>query len=115
MISLCAPTYDPNGHLILPHVRASNAYQASRRGSVTATLDGDVSVFDGGYSVGDETLSVTWSRPTPAQIQQLKYLIAYYVELVCSVESGCYRARANFTLNLSTLTLSLRLLRRLDA
>lgn len=115
MISLCAPTYDPNGHLILPHVRASNPYQASRRGSVTATLDGNVSVFDGGYVVGDETLSVTWTRPTPSQLVQLKYLVAYYVELICSVESGCYRVRASFSLNLSTLTLSLRLLRRLDA
>ena len=114
MISITAPTYDPSGWLCLPHVRPSNPYQAARRGSVTATLDGGVSVYDTGYSVADQTLSATWTSPTREQIILLQYLVAYYAELVVCVESGAFMARCSFALNKSTLTLSMRLLRRLD-
>ncbi len=113
MIAIAAPTFDPNGHLVL-HVHPSNPYQASRRGSVTATLDGSVWPYDMGYSVGDQTISATWGNPTRAQMITLRYLIAYYAELIVSLETGCFFARCSFVLNKSTLILTMRLLRRLD-
>jgi hypothetical protein len=113
MIGLSAPTYDPNGHLILP-TGISNPYGASRRGDVTATLDGGVSVYDGGYSIADTTLSATLQRPTKAQLIALQYLIAYYPEINVCCEPGAFAARLSFSLSKSSLTLSMRLIRRLD-
>lgn len=114
MIGLCAPTYDPAGHLVLP-IRADGAYQARRRGSVTATLDGEVATYDGGFAVGDATVTATWPRPTPAELETLRYLIALYPELIASLESGCYAVRAELATRRTDASLSLRLIRRLDA
>lgn len=114
MIGISAPSYDPAGHLVLP-VRAAGAYQARRRGSVTQTLDGGVSVYDGGYSDGDTTVAASWSGATPAQLATLRYLIAFYAELYVCIESGVFAARAEFAHRGNVATLSLRLLRRLDA
>jgi hypothetical protein len=113
MIGLSTPTYDPSGHLVLP-VQVSNPYGATRRGAVTATLDGGVSVYDGGYSIADTTLSATLQSPTKAQLAALQYLIAYYPEINVCCESGAFAARLSFALSKSTLTLSMRLIRRLD-
>jgi hypothetical protein len=114
MISLSAPTYDPNGHLRLP-CRGSNPYQGQRRGSVTATLDGGVSVYDTGYSIADQTLTATMTAPTKAQLVSLQYLVAYYGEIVLCCETGAYRALLSFAVSKNTLSISLRLLSRLDA
>lgn len=114
MIALSTPTYDPNGYLLLERVRPTNAYQAARRGSVTATLDGESSVYDTGYSTSDQTITASWNHPTREQLIQIRYLVAYYAELILSTESGCYVARVSFALNKGTATLSMRLLRRLD-
>jgi hypothetical protein len=96
-------------------VQALNPYSASRRGSVTATLDGGVSVYDGGYSIADTTLTATLKNPTRAQLVALQYLIAYYPEIVLCCELGAFVCRASTSISRETLTLSLRLLRRLDA
>jgi hypothetical protein len=114
VIALCAPTYDPSGHLVLA-VHPSNLHQANRRGSVTATLSGEVSVYDAGFSFADQTLSASWSNPTREQMITLTYLIAYYAELVICVETGVFAARASVAQSKNTATLTLRLLRRLDA
>lgn len=114
MIALSAPTYDPSGHLILP-AQIANPFGATRRGSVTATLDGDVSVYDGGYSLADTTLSATLTKPTRAQLVALQYIVAYYPEIYLCCATGAFVCRVSFTLSRASLTLSLRLLRRLDA
>jgi hypothetical protein len=113
VISLSAPTYDPAGVLPL-RIRAKNAYQGTRRGTVTATLDGGVSVYDAGYSVADKTLAATLTNPHRAQLVTLEYLIAYYSELILCCETGAYAVRVGFAASASVVTLSLRLLRRLD-
>jgi hypothetical protein len=113
MISLSATSYDPVGHLRL-RARARDAYQAQRRGSVTATLDGGSAVYDTGYAVSDTNLTVFYRRPTLAQITTIHYLVAYYPEVILCCESGAFAARAQYAVNNDTLTLQLRLLRRLD-
>lgn len=114
MISLSATTFDIAGLLNLP-ARASDAYQAQRRGSVTATLDGESAVYDTGYSVSDTTLNVSHRHPTAAQITTLTYLVAYYAEVILCCESGAFAARPQFVVRGDILSLQLRLLRRLDA
>jgi hypothetical protein len=114
VISLSAPTFDIAGHLVLK-AHAQTPFSAERRGSVTATLDGESAVYDTGYSVSDTTLVVSYRHPTPAQITTLHYLVSHYPALTLSCVSGCYSARASFTVRGSTLSLQLRLLSRLDA
>jgi hypothetical protein len=113
MISLSATSFDLSGHLRL-RARARDAYQGQRRGSVTATLDGDSAVYDTGYAVSDTTLAVAYRRPTLAQITTLHYLVAYYPELILCCEAGAFAARVQYAVNNDTLNLQLRLLRRLD-
>lgn len=114
MIALHAPTFDLNGVVTLPDAYPSNLYEARRRGTVTATLDGGVSVYDTGLSVADQTLRVEIRRPTQALLIQLRYLVAYYPQLRLCCETGAYDARVEFALSDDTLILQLRLLRRLD-
>jgi hypothetical protein len=45
----------------------------------------------------------------------LQYLVAYYGEIVLCCETGAYRALLSFAVSKETLSLSLRLLSRLDA
>lgn len=115
MIFLTAPTYDPAGYMLLLGTRVESVWQGARRGSVTATLDGSVSVYDSGYSIGDQTLSATIRNPTRNQLVTLQYLVAYYAELVLCVEAGAYTCRMSFSYSNGVATLTLRLLSRLDA
>jgi len=113
MIGLSTPTYDISGAFILP-ARASNPYQGQRRGTVTATLDGGISVYDTGYSVGDQTLTATILYPTISLLDRLRYLVAYYGQIQVACESGLFLAIPSFALNAHMLTLNFRLIRRLD-
>ncbi len=118
MIGLSTLSYDPNG-VVLLNARISNPYSAQRRGSVTATLDGGVSVYDTGYSEADQTLSATVRNPSRALLVQLKYLVAYYGQLLMTCDLGAFRAILETSVNdnavTSTLTLTMRVVARVDA
>lgn len=113
MIGLSTATYDPAGVLLL-RARPKNPFFGQRRTTVTATLDGGVSVYDGGYSIADQTLNVTLKRPTKSVMSALQYLAAYYSQLTLCCESGVFSAAMSFTLGGDTLTINLRLTGRLD-
>lgn len=113
MIGLSAPDFDVNGSVVVP-TRFQNPYQGERRGTVTATLDGGVSVYDGGFTVADQTLSAKLNSPPLALLQSLHYLVSLYGQLVVTCESGCYRAVVTFAVNNNTLVLSARIVARLD-
>lgn len=114
MISLSAPTYDIGGTVLLPWARVKNPYDTQRRGSVTATLDGGVSVYDTGFSEADQTLRAEVRNPSKALLVTLRYLIAYYAQLILCCETGCYSAVASFSASGDTLNLQLRVIARLD-
>lgn len=113
MIAFSAPTYDLVGRIVLP-TRFTDEYQARRRGSVTATLDGGSAVYDTGYSITDQTWTATLKHPKLVQLTTLRYLISYYAELVLCCESGAYIARIEMALKSDTLAISARPLSRLD-
>ncbi|MER2528073.1 MAG: hypothetical protein ABTR07_09115 [Candidatus Competibacter denitrificans] len=114
MIALASPTCDPNGYVVLP-TRPLNPYDTERRGTITATLDGGVSVYDAGYSLSDQTLRAEIKRPEKALLLTLRYLISHYAQLVMHCETGCYMAVVSMSMNRETLSLTFRLIRRLDA
>jgi hypothetical protein len=93
----------------------ANPFSASRRGTVTATLDGGVSVYDTGYSVADQTLTASLKNPTRAQLVTLQYLVAYYGEINLCCDSGAFRALLSVSVSKNVCALSLRLISRLDA
>ena len=114
MIGLAATTYDPDGAIIV-QARITNPYQATRRGSVTATLDGGVSVYDGGYSLADQTLEATLAYPSKPLLETLRYLVAYYGQVITATEIGVYTAILSYSLIGKNLKISLRLVSRLDS
>ena len=113
MIGLAATTYDQDGAIIVP-ARLSNPYAAQRRGRITATLDGGVSVYDGGYSIADQTLEATLSYPSKTLLETLRYLVAYYGQVITATEVGIYNAVLSYALIGKNLKISLRLVSRLD-
>jgi len=113
MIGLSTATYDPAGALRLP-VRPNNPFFGQRRTTVTATLDGGVSVYDGGYSIADQTLNVTLKHPSKSLLTALQYLVAYYSQLTLCCESGVFTTVMTFALSGDSLILNLRLTGRLD-
>jgi hypothetical protein len=114
MISISSPTYDPNGALVLA-TRPINPYEASRRGNVTATLDGGVSVYDTGYSIADQTVRAQVKSPKKTALVALTYIVAHYAQIVFCCETGAFSAVPSFSMNGDTLSLQFRLVRRLDA
>lgn len=115
MISICATTYDPSGSLRFGKDRISNPYAANRRGSVTATLDGSSTVYDSGYSISDQTLQATINNVTQAILAQLRYLVAYYSQVIVSCESGCFSTVLSFSINKNSVSLTMRIVTQLDA
>ena len=113
MIGLSTATYDPNGALRL-NSRLPDERQADRRGTITATLDGGCSVYDGGYSVTDQAWTTNIRRPALALLNRLQYLVAYYAELILCCETGVFAARVSYALRNELLTITLRPTRRLD-
>lgn len=114
MIGISANSYDPNGSIRVA-VRPDNPYQAERRGSITATLDGSVSVYDAGYSISDQTITATVRNPSRALLVMLQYLVAYYGQIILACETGVYSAVMRFSLSKNSIALSFRLTSRLDA
>jgi hypothetical protein len=113
MISLNAPTYDPLGTLVL-HKEPDDLFQAQRRASVTATLDGGVSVYDTGYSVADRTIRLRVRDATRGQIGAISYLIELYPRLIVSTRAGCFWALCEYSTNQRTLSISMRFLEQLS-
>lgn len=114
MISLSAQTFDIGGLLCLPWARVANPGFGQRRGSVVATLDGDIAVTDMGYTIKDHTFKVTWRNPTAGQVTILQYLVSHYSQVVLSMELGCFLVIPSFVQELNQLSLSLRIFARLD-
>jgi len=115
MISICAPTYDPSGVVLLTDHRVSAPYEGSRRGAITATLDGGVAVYDAGYSVSDRTLKASIPSPSKSILETLQYLVAYYSQVIVCCEIGCFSCVLSFAMNNATLSINMRIIRQLDA
>ena len=114
MIGLSTSTYDLNGAITL-NVRLDNPYQTERRGTVSATLDISSTVYDWGYSVSDASYTATMKTPSKSLLSQLNYLIAYYPSLIVSTEIGVYAARVKMAQSGNGITLTFRLITKLDS
>lgn len=111
MIGVGLLTYDPAGSFFID-ARIKNAYEGARRGSVTATLDGGASVYDSGYSPADHTMTATVVHPALVLLEQLRYVVAHYPQIILGCEAGCYRVVPSFALAGETLNLRFRVVER---
>lgn len=109
MISFNAPTYNPLGSLYFTQ-EPESLFSATRRATVTATLDGRSSVYDTGYSVSDRIVKVKVKNATLQQIGAIAYLIELYPRLIVSTRAGCFEALCDYTTSKNTLSINLRLL-----
>lgn len=113
MISIASPTYDTNGHIAID-AHPYNLFDAARRGSVTATLDGSVSVYDTGYSVADQTIKCSVNRPDKTTLQRIQYIVAHYGQVVLSCEAGCFLCVPSVATTKTEALLSFRLISRIN-
>lgn len=106
--SLSALTYDPDGCIDLAFSGAvEGIFDRGRRVSRVQTLDGGVSVTDGGMAHGDRTF-VLRARVSPSQRETLQHLYDSYPRLRCSTRDGLYQVATEtltFTGNLATMRL----------
>ncbi|MBK8123980.1 MAG: hypothetical protein IPK54_10600 [Dokdonella sp.] len=114
MISITAVTYDPSGVILFPHAKTNNPYSANRRSSVVDTLDGSVSIYDTGFSESDQVITIDIINPTIDILQKLKYLISHYSQIRLAFLMGVYTAILSTTVNKNRLTISARLIEKLD-
>ena len=112
MIFLSSPTYDINGHIAID-AHPENIYSAGRRGSVTQTLDGGVSMYDGGFSDSGTAIAASFS-PTKEQVIQLAYMIASYPQLIVCIESGVYACVVSCVTNNSRARLHCIIIQKLN-
>jgi hypothetical protein len=113
MISFSAPTYNPLGSVVYQQ-EPSQLFVAQRRATVTATLDGGVSVYDTGYSVSDRNVKVQIKQATLDQINAIAYLIQLYPRLIVSTRAGCFSALVEYAVNVRTLNISIRFIEALS-
>jgi hypothetical protein len=69
--------------------------QRLRRTSRTALLDGSVSVYDTGSSVGDRNIIVRVKQPTWALVTFFNYLVDNYAEITVTTQESAYSGVPN--------------------
>lgn len=109
MISISSRTFDMDGQLLIRRPSPGTAFDRGRRRlSRSATLDGEVTIFDGGFSHGDRTFIVVVNQPSRTLVDAAKRLLQSYRLLTVSVREGCYRAAPeSYTADEGKLTLVL--------
>lgn len=94
LVSFAANVFDPQGHVLIDALPDSSLSASTRRVTRTATLDGNASIVDNGWTAADSTLTVE-AYLEEAQASQVDRLIRLYPEVVCSTEQGCYMGVIN--------------------
>lgn len=92
MIGLSAPLYDPLGHVAIQALQSSNLNDIERRVNRVKTLDGGVSISDGGHSAGDRTFRVRWKVRNESELRKVQRLVRLYPLLTVTSTEGVFIA-----------------------
>lgn len=90
IVTLTTIEYDPLGLVQVRADPASKSEVFSRRLTRTATLDGESSISDMGYTASDATLQLVISRITREISDRLEYLVQTYPLLHMSINNAVY-------------------------
>lgn len=116
ILTINAPQFDIDGHVIAEGVDPAGLDGFSRRVSRVATLDGGAAINDFGYSVADRTLTITWRPRNLAQVENIRRMVQSYGRLIVSFSDGCFLgAPEQFTPNDDNISLTVLIEERLNA
>lgn len=87
---LASYDFDLNGVVSIELESSTDMGPMARRVSRSATLDGGVAVYDGGFSHGDRTLTLAWKSSDRALEEAIERLCTTYARLRLSLDSGVY-------------------------
>lgn len=90
MLGISPQTYSAGGGLLLEIRPDSELETITRRVSRTATLDGNSSISDFGYSAADATLLIKLQNLGTADRLALEAMVKLHPLLVVSCRTGCY-------------------------
>lgn len=96
MITIKSITFDLNGVVSFQPLADSEESDYRRRFNRIPTLDGGVTVSDGGFSHGDRDLTYNL-KPTPQQDSALRYLVQTYSRVHVSTPKGYFAAVMSYT------------------
>jgi len=88
VIALSTTTYALDGHIVIKELPKSNLPSFARRLTRTATLDGNSSINDGGYSDSDSTFIVKTNQTDIAD--NLETLIKNYPLMILTSKQGAF-------------------------
>lgn len=89
MLTINAPVFDPTGSLLIGNPENTGLSGLSRRVTRTATLDGEASVADFGFTDADRTLEVRW-RASRQEYDSAARMLKTYRSVIVSTASGCF-------------------------
>lgn len=90
MIAISTLLYDLRGHIVLSESPKSVFPDLSRRVTRTATLDGNSTLNDLGFTDGDKTYVFSFDNLVQSQVENLEYLIKNYAIVRLSTADGCF-------------------------
>jgi len=95
VISITSVSYDPIGYVVFEQSAQDSDSEISRRTSVTSTLDGGVTIFDGGFTDSGRVLQITDRSPTLARRQAVERLLKLYPLVNVANDEGVFLASPN--------------------
>lgn len=90
LITLATTVFDLDGYIDIVAPEDTTDGETRRRVNRTGTLDGGVSVVDGGYVDGDRTLEYTWKTESRAHNDAIDRLVRLYTRINASTPDGVY-------------------------
>jgi len=90
MISISAPLYDLEGHVLLSPSPDSDLQGGSRRVSRTPTLDGGATIVDQGMSHADRTFQITVPNISENKYNTVWYLLRTYGLVNIATREGVF-------------------------
>ena len=115
MVSIVAPLFDLDGHVVLFKVEPDGLAAFERRNNRIPTLDGGAVIPDFGYSVADRTLDIRWPAKDSVQLETVRRLAKTYSRLIVTTEEGCfYGAPGPFSINNGVAQIQILVQKRID-
>lgn len=89
-VSITAPLFDLDGHVLLDNVSPEGLAGFERRNNRIPTLDGGAAIPDFGYSDADRTFDIRWRVKHKSTVDTIRRLAKTYSRLIVSTEEGCF-------------------------
>lgn len=114
-VSISAPLFDLDGHVLLASVVPDGLADFSRRNNRIPTLDGGAAITDFGYSDADRTLDIRWAAKDKATVDNVRRMAKTYSRLIVATEEGCFiGAPGPFSLSDGEAEIQILVEKRLD-